>query len=92
VFYTGWRIVQALCETNFKMPKEVDLPTPAEREVARIYVERREFAVVDVVEATGKFAQPHLLETTAENVTAASFEAQVAPETATIVGPFPMSV
>ncbi|MFF2408979.1 hypothetical protein [Streptomyces sp. NPDC058092] len=89
VFYEGWRIVQALCETNFKMPKEVDLPSPIDREVARVYIERREFPVPDVLEATKKFAQPELLvadEASAANV---PFGATVEPETSTIITPFP---
>ncbi|MFJ3127995.1 hypothetical protein ACIPJO_34475 [Streptomyces sp. NPDC086993] len=89
VFYEGWRIVQALCETNFKMPKEVDLPSPIDREVARVYIERREFPVPDVLEATRKFAQPELLvadEAPASNV---AFGADTEPETSTIITPFP---
>lgn len=89
VFYEGWRIVQALCEANFKMPKEVDLPSPIDREVARIYIERREFPVPDVLEATRKFAQPELLvadEAPASNV---AFGADAQPETSTIITPFP---
>lgn len=89
VFYEGWRIVQALCESNFKMPKEVDLPSPIDREVARVYIERREFPVPDVLEATRKFAQPELLvadEAPASNV---AFGADTEPETSTIITPFP---
>ncbi|MGW6389830.1 hypothetical protein ACWFR1_04840 [Streptomyces sp. NPDC055103] len=89
VFYEGWRIVQALCETDFKMPKEVDLPSPIDREVARVYIERREFPVPDVLDATKKFAQPELLvadESPASNV---AFGAEAEPETSTIITPFP---
>lgn len=56
-FYEGWRIVQA-----------VALPRPAHREVARILVERRDFPVVDVVEAIGAFSQPGLLATDTRQV------------------------
>lgn len=89
VFYEAWRIVQALCEANFKMPKEVDLPSPIDREVARVYIERREFAVPEVLEATKKFAQPELLvanEAPASNV---AFGSSAEPETSTIITPFP---
>ncbi len=90
VFYEGWRIVQSLCETDFKMPREVDLPQPLHREVARIFVERRNFAVVDVVEATLKFAQPALLETTVSAVSNQSFNSDAAAGTSAIVAPFPL--
>jgi hypothetical protein len=92
VFYEGWRIVQALCESDFKMPPEVDLPAPAHREVARIYIERRDYPVLDVLAATEKFAQPHLLETKTETVTTAPLvEASPTPDTATLIGPFPQA-
>jgi hypothetical protein len=90
VFYEGWRIVQALCATDFKLPKEVDLPSPLHREVARIYVERRNFPVVQVLDATAKFGQPHLLETTTASVASTPFQADVPVGTSTVLGPFPM--
>lgn len=90
VFYEGWRIVQALCSTDFKTPKEVLLPNPQHREVARIYSERRDFPVVDVIEATGTFAQPHLLETTTETVQVQNFEVDTPPGTSTVITPRPL--
>jgi hypothetical protein len=63
VFYEGWRIVQAFLAADANVPKEVALPRPADREVARVLAERREFPLVDVVEAIEAFAQPELLET-----------------------------
>lgn len=89
-FHEGWRIAQALCETDFKMPRDVDLPSPLYREAARIFVERRDFAIGEVFKATEKFAQPHLLETKTENIATASFQARNDPDTRTIVGPFPL--
>lgn len=89
VFYEGWRIVQVLLENDFKVPKEVDLPHPLHREVARVYIERRDFPVPEVLEATKKFAQPELLvfdEGPASNI---SFGTSVEPETSTIITPFP---
>jgi hypothetical protein len=57
VFYEGWRIVQALCEKDFNMPREIDIPNPTHRDTARIFVERRDSPVADVIEATRRFAQ-----------------------------------
>lgn len=90
VFYEGWRIVQTLCESDFKMVREVDLPNPAHREVARIFVERRNYPVVDVLDATRKFGQPHLLETTTDQVASTPFETSVLPGTATVISPYPL--
>jgi hypothetical protein len=50
------------------LPREVVLPRPAHREVARILVERRDFPVIDVVEAIKTFSQPGLLVTDAKQV------------------------
>lgn len=62
-FYEGWRIVQAFIEADGYMPKEVLLPRPVHREVARILVERRDYPVTDVVAAIAAFEQPELLAT-----------------------------
>lgn len=67
-FYEGWRIIQAFIESDGEMPKEVLLPTPVHREVARILVERRDFPVVDVVGAIATFSQPELLATESRQV------------------------
>lgn len=42
VFYEGWRIVQAFIAADAKVPSEVALPGPHEREVARILEQRRD--------------------------------------------------
>ena len=57
-FYEGWRIVEALCERDFNMPREIDIPDPAHRKVARVFAERRDSPVADVIEATRGFARP----------------------------------
>lgn len=71
-FYEGWRLVQAFLDADAQVPKEVSLPSPAEREVARILMQRREFAVLDVIEALRPFSQPELLKTQDRNADALS--------------------
>jgi hypothetical protein len=88
-FYVGWRIVQALCAMDFNMPKEVLLPTPQEREVAKMWVERRDFPVVDVLEAMAVFAQPELLRPEEESVEGVSLGGSPEPSTLTVLTPFP---
>src|SRR5215475_3925612 len=92
VFYEGWRIVQALCERDFKMPREVDIPNPTHREVARIFVERRDFPIVEVIEATRKFAQPDLLVMSTESVPNVPFATTLVPGTSTVITPFPRTL
>jgi hypothetical protein len=75
-FYEGWRLVQAFLDADAEVPKEVDLPGPAEREVARILKERREFPVLDVIQAIEKFGQPELLVTASKKVEALSLKGE----------------
>ena len=63
IFYEGWRLVQAFIKADARIPKEIMLPSPVEREVARILAERREYPVLDVIEAIESFGQPNLLQT-----------------------------
>ncbi|MCL9849240.1 hypothetical protein RSP673_010495 [Ralstonia solanacearum P673] len=63
LFYHAWGIVQQFLAADAKVPREVALPTPAHRMVAQILEDRRQFPVLDVVEALGPLAQPELLRT-----------------------------
>lgn len=62
-FYEAWRIVQAFLVEDAQVPREAALPRPVDREVARILAERRDFPVLDVLEAIKPFGQPELLHT-----------------------------
>ncbi len=62
-FYEGWQVVQTFLAADASLPPEVALPRPPMRQVARMLVDRRDFPVLDVVEAMGPLAQPELLET-----------------------------
>ena len=88
-FHEGMRIVQMLIKRDFNMPTDAELPDPAHREVARIYVERRAFKVPEVLDAVGVFAQPELLTTTPENVTASLFDTEQGADTSIALGPIP---
>jgi hypothetical protein len=68
IFYEGWRIVQAFIAADAQIQKEVSLPRPVDREVARILAERRSFPVLDVIEAIAAFGQPGLLATQEKQV------------------------
>jgi hypothetical protein len=63
VFYGGWRIVKMFFAAGATMPSEVALYDPAEREVAKLLVERAGFPVLAVIEALEPLAQPELLDT-----------------------------
>ncbi|WP_082755100.1 hypothetical protein [Variovorax sp. PAMC 28711] len=63
LFYSAWIIVQQFIAADAKLPKEASLPTAPQRMVARLLEERRNFPLVDVIEALQPLAQPELLET-----------------------------
>jgi hypothetical protein len=63
VFYQGWGVVQQFMAADAYVPTEVKLPRQAERQVARYLEDRREFGVLDVIDALGPLAQPELLQT-----------------------------
>ncbi|GAA1777971.1 hypothetical protein [Luedemannella helvata] len=92
VFYETWRIAKALMQSDFHMPAEVLLPRPEDREVARVFVERRHHAISDVIDAVATFAQPHLLETTAIEVDQDSIRTGAQPETSVLVVPTAMTI
>lgn len=63
VFYQAWEIVVQFLGADAKLPREVYLPRPPARQVARFLEERRHFPVVEVIDALVPLAQPHLLRT-----------------------------
>lgn len=65
-FYMGWEVVTAFMNADAKLPREVALPRPTARTVARYLADRRDHTVLDVVEALEPLAQPELLRTQAE--------------------------
>jgi hypothetical protein len=79
-FYEGWRIVQAFIQADARIPREVALPRPVDREVTRILQERREFPVIDVVEVLAAFGQPELLVTDDKQVGIQDLKGQTATD------------
>ncbi|GAB3061159.1 hypothetical protein [Sediminivirga luteola] len=89
-FHEGMRIVQALMAKDFKMPSDATLPNPMHREVARVYVERRDFAVLEVLEGIYVFSQQGLLKTATADLSVISFESNSDAETSTMLAPKPL--
>ena len=61
MFLRAWGILRAVLAADAEMPNEAALPLPADRQVARRLVERRNYPVLDVVDGLGHLAQPELL-------------------------------
>lgn len=62
-FYLAWEVVMAFISADARLPKEAALPRPAARQVARYLADRRDYPVLDVIEALQPLAQPELLKT-----------------------------
>lgn len=89
-FYEGWRIIQAFIASDAQLPKEVLLPHPVHREICRLLEERREFPVVDVLEALIVLGQPELLVNDTDRVTVDKVEGEV--KLSTFVAPLSRDV
>ena len=61
-FYGAWRIVMQIIDADMNMPKELNLSEPLERIIADELVKRREYGVLDVIQALAPLSQPHLLQ------------------------------
>ena len=90
VFYRGWAVVRQFLAADAKMPDGAYLPGGPDRQVARMLVERREYPVVEVIEALRPLAQPELLQTDARDATLVSRrESNPEVETGAVVAPMP---
>lgn len=90
-FYKAWEVVTQFLAADAQVPKEVALTRPPARTVARYLADRREFPIVDVIEALGPLAQPELLKTesNAAGVVLAGGKSNTV-ETGSVLAPTPL--
>jgi hypothetical protein len=77
-----------LLDADAKVPKEVALPRAAARQVPRYLTDRRDFPVLDVVDALRSLAQPELLAHEEREATVV-MERPRENETTASIAPFP---
>ncbi len=88
-FYQAWEVVVQFLAADAQIPKEVSLPRPPSRQVARYLEDRRNFPVKDVIAALDPLAQSHLLRTM-EDGAAVIETRRIATETTTaLLAPMP---
>ena len=88
IFYSGRQIIQQFIQADAKIPKEVSLPRQIDRHVARLLEDRREFEVIDVIQALAGLSQPELLLSEAKVAELVSRrEGIVTVETGAVVAP-----
>lgn len=90
VFYYAWGIAAQVLSADVQLPKEVSLPSPLHRQVAQELVRRREFNVIEVIEALIPIAQPFLLNNSESIVDVQVSDA--AMETEALISPVPLYV
>jgi hypothetical protein len=91
LFYSGWILVQQFLEADAWLPREVALPRPAHRQVAKEMELRRDFPVVDIVNVFEPLAQPELLETKADQAEIV-ISGSAAPEVEAVVAPIARTI
>jgi hypothetical protein len=87
VFYQAWEVVVQFLAADARVPREAYLPRPPSRQVARFLEDRREFAVLHIIDALEPLSQPHLLRTqeTAAEIT----ERRTARTDTSLLAPIP---
>ncbi len=89
VFYQAWEVVVHFLAADAKLPKEVSLPRPPSRQVARYLEDRRDFPVVEVIEALKPLAQPALLKTQEASASIVETRSQRTETTRAVLTPMP---
>jgi hypothetical protein len=92
VFWCAWETVLQVMASDCKLPKEAALPRPPQREVARLLADRRDFPVLDVMEALDPLSQPYLLQTRPEQLELDLFRPGVDTEVHSLVSPFAKAI
>ena len=90
VFYVSWGIVMQFLAADAMLPRESHLPVPFQRQVANELASRRNFKVLDVIDALLPIAQPHLLMQANTTVPVDIEIAQKTPDT--LISPTPALV
>lgn len=89
VFYQAWEVIVQFLAADARLPREVGLPRPPSRQVARYLEERRDFPVVAVIEALGPLAQPELLKTQEAQANIVETRSQHTETTTAVLTPMP---
>ncbi len=90
-FYQAWEVVVQFLEADARLPNEARLPRPPSRQVARYLEDRRNFPVIEVIDALEALSQRHLLRTQEKG--AILVETRVADQetTSSVLAPMPHS-
>jgi hypothetical protein len=91
LFYTGWTIVQQFLAADAKVPPAAALPIGSHIMVAKFLEERRNFPVLDIIQAMRPMAQPGLLQTANISGTTAIEAATTDDTVKNVIAPQPMT-
>jgi hypothetical protein len=90
VFYQAWEVAVQFLAADARVPREAHLPRPPSRQVARFLEDRRDFPVVDVIDALGPLAQPHLLRTQESSAEMVETKRKQTETTTALMAPIPL--
>jgi hypothetical protein len=89
VFYEGWEVVMQFLAADARLPREASLPRPPSRQVARYLESRRDYPVLEVIDALGPLAQPGLLRTQEEVASIVETRTASTVTTTALMAPMP---
>ena len=89
VFYQAWEVVVQFLFSDARLPREANLPRPPSRQVARFLEDRRDFSVVEVIEALEPLAQPYLLRTEESSAEVRETRKPETETTSSLLAPMP---
>ena len=89
IFYLAWEVVVQFLAADAKVPREANLPRPPSRQVARYLEDRRNFPVIEVIEALGPLSQPELLRTQEQSATILDTRPVAKETTSSLLAPMP---
>jgi hypothetical protein len=89
VFFQAWEVVVQFIKADANVPRDHFLPRPPARQVARYLADRRQFNILEVVEALEPLAQPHLLRTAEQSATIVETRKASVETTSALIAPIP---
>ncbi len=89
IFYLAWEVVVQFLAADARVPREANLPRPPSRQVARYLQDRRDFAVIEVIDALAPLSQPELLRTEEQLATVVDTRPVEKGTTSSLLAPMP---
>lgn len=87
IFYQAWEVVVQFLGADARVPKPVHLPRPPSRQAASFLEDRRQYPVIEVIDALRQLAQPELLRTVEREASVKETRRDTTSTTSAILAP-----